>query len=176
MDCAKTLMIEKKVALKYWREVVSITVYTLNEYKSRKVHILPLLNYGMDIHPMWNTTRYLEASVTFLKMIEVQSLMQKSDEGIFLGYSTRSKAYKCLNINTNKVVESANVKFDELVEIQNTENTKKIEEYKTFVYFYEGMHNDGEAATQNDNQQQNPASAESQIVNTKLQKHLEAEL
>ena len=36
----------------------------------------------------------------------------KSDEGIFLGYSTRSKAYKCLNINSNKVVESANVNFD----------------------------------------------------------------
>ena len=37
----------------------------------------------------------------------------KSDEGIFLGYSTRSKDYKCLNVNTNKVVESANVNFDE---------------------------------------------------------------
>ena len=31
----------------------------------------------------------------------------KSDEGIFLGYSTKSKAYKCLNYNTNKIVESA---------------------------------------------------------------------
>ena len=77
--------------------------------------------------------------------------MQKSEEGIFLGYSTRSKAYKCLNINTNKVVESKNVKFDELVKVQNVENTKKIEEYKTFVYFYEGMPNDGEVANKNGN-------------------------
>ena len=38
----------------------------------------------------------------------------KSDEGIFLGYSTRRKAYKCLNVNSNKVVESENVNFDEL--------------------------------------------------------------
>ena len=37
----------------------------------------------------------------------------KSDEGIFLRYSTRRKSYKCLNANTKKVVESANVKFDE---------------------------------------------------------------
>ena len=44
---------------------------------------------------------------------------------------------------------------------QNAENTKKIEEYKTFVYFYEGMPNDGEVATQNDNQQQNLVSVES---------------
>ena len=56
---------------------------------------------------------------------------------MFLGYSTRRKSYKCLNINTNKVVESANVKFDELAEVQNVENTKKTEEYKTFVYFCE---------------------------------------
>ena len=29
MDCARKLMIEKNVALKYWREVVSISIYTL---------------------------------------------------------------------------------------------------------------------------------------------------
>ena len=85
----------------------------------------------------------------------------KSNEGIFLGYSTRSKAYKCLNVNTNKVVESTNVKFYELAEVQNVECTKKIEEYKTFVYFYEGMPNEGEVANQNDNQQQTSISVES---------------
>ena len=30
MDCARTLMMEKNVALKYWREAVSTAVYTLN--------------------------------------------------------------------------------------------------------------------------------------------------
>ena len=30
MDYVKTLIMEKNVALKYWREVVSIVVYTLN--------------------------------------------------------------------------------------------------------------------------------------------------
>ena len=38
------------------------------------------------------------------------------------------------------------------------------------------MPNDGEVATQNDNQQQNPVSAESQTVNAELQTNLEAEL
>ena len=52
----------------------------------------------------------------------------KSDEDIFLGYSTRRKAYKCLNVNANKVLESANVKFDELVEVQNDEFTNKPKE------------------------------------------------
>ena len=52
----------------------------------------------------------------------------KSDDDIFLCYSTRRKAYKCLNANTNKVVESENVNFDEHAEAQNDESTKKLEE------------------------------------------------
>ena len=49
----------------------------------------------------------------------------KSDEGICLGYSTRSKAYKCLNTNTKKVVESENVNFDEFTEVHEVEPTKE---------------------------------------------------
>ena len=44
------------------------------------------------------------------------------------------------------------MKFDELAKDQNVEDTRKTEEYKTFVYFYEGMPNEGEVANQNDNQ------------------------
>lgn len=49
----------------------------------------------------------------------------KSEKGIFLGYSTRSKAYKCLNSNTNKIVESANVRIDEFVELHGDEDKRK---------------------------------------------------
>ena len=37
------------------------------------------------------------------------------DEGIFLGYSTKSKAYKCYNIWLWKIVESINVNIIEVV-------------------------------------------------------------
>ena len=37
----------------------------------------------------------------------------KSDEGIFLGYSSQSKAYKVLNKKTNRVEESVHVVFNE---------------------------------------------------------------
>ena len=40
----------------------------------------------------------------------------KGDEGIFLGYSNKSKAYKCLNFSTHKINESAHVRIDECVE------------------------------------------------------------
>ena len=37
----------------------------------------------------------------------------KSDEGIFLGYSSQSKAYKVMNKRTNRVEESVHVVFNE---------------------------------------------------------------
>ena len=49
-------------------------------------------------------------------------------------------------------MESENVNFDEHVEVQNDESTKKLEEYKSFVYFYEGMTNEEDAINQNRNQ------------------------
>ena len=72
----------------------------------------------------------------------------KSDEGIFLGYSTRSKAYKCLNTNINKVVESANVNFDEFTKVHEVESTKELEQYKSFIYFYEDMPTKEDATNQ----------------------------
>ena len=63
----------------------------------------------------------------------------KSDEGIFLRYSTRCKAYKCLNTNTNKVVESLNVKVDEYSKLHEGEQLQELEDYRTFIYYYDGM-------------------------------------
>ena len=39
--------------------------------------------------------------------------LSRLDEGIFFGYSWKSKAYICYNLRLNKIVERINVKFDE---------------------------------------------------------------
>ena len=77
----------------------------------------------------------------------------KRDEGIFLGYYTRSKAYKHFNANTKKVVESANVNFDEHAKVHDNESIKKLEECKSFVYFYKGMPDAENASNKIGNQQ-----------------------
>ena len=82
----------------------------------------------------------------------------KSYEGIFLGYSTKSKAYKCLNSNTNKVVESANVRVDEFEERGDTSCNKDPEDYNTFIYV-------DDDAPRNPNEQENQASISQQTRN-----------
>ena len=58
----------------------------------------------------------------------------KGDEGIFLGYSCKSKAYRCLNLSTHKIIESAHVKVDEFAEKTEEESKKEPEDYKIFVF------------------------------------------
>ena len=47
--------------------------------------------------------------------------------------------HMCLNNNTKKIVESENVNFDEHTEVQDDESIKRLEEYRSFVYFYDEM-------------------------------------
>ena len=37
----------------------------------------------------------------------------RADEGIFLGYASKSKGYRCYNKRMHKIVESIDVRFDE---------------------------------------------------------------
>ena len=148
IDYARTLMMEKNVALKYWREAVSTVVYTLNRVQIMKgTNATPFeLWYGHS--PNVKHFKVFGCKCYILKESRNDKFDAKSDENIFLGYSTRRKAYKFLNTNTKKVVESANVNFDEHTKVQSNESNKKLEEYKSFLYFYEGMSDEEEDANQ----------------------------
>ena len=58
----------------------------------------------------------------------------KGDEGIFLGDSSKSKAYRCLNLSTYKVIESAHVKVDEFEKRTVEESSKELEDYRRFIF------------------------------------------
>ena len=58
----------------------------------------------------------------------------KGDEGIFLGYSYKSKTYRCLNLSTHKIIESAHVKFDEFAKMTEEESKKEPEDFKRFFF------------------------------------------
>ena len=129
-------MMEKNVALKQWREAISIAIYTLNRVQVKKATEETPFELWYGHSPNVKHFKIFGCKCYILKESRNGKFDAKSKKGIFLGYSTRIKAYKCLNVNTNKVIESTNVKFDDLVEVQNAKNSKKTEEYKTFVYLY----------------------------------------
>ena len=70
-------------------------------------------------------------------------------------------------------MESANVNFDEHAKVQD-DKSKKLEEYISFVYFYEGMTTEEQATNEVGNQQKVLVLVKSQLVNAML--HSKAKL
>ena len=132
-------MMEKNIALKYWREAIIITIYTLNHVQVKKgTHSIAFeLWYGYS--PNVKYFKVFGSKCYILKDLKNGKLDAKIEEAIFLGYSTRRKYYKCLNNNTNKVVESVNLNFDDYTEVHEDEPKKEPKNYRTFMYCYGGM-------------------------------------
>jgi hypothetical protein len=76
----------------------------------------PLMNYGLGGQASVKYFRIF-GSKCYIKNDEdnLGKFDPRSDEGIFLGYSSNKKAYRCYNLILLKIVESANVKIDDLI-------------------------------------------------------------
>ena len=76
----------------------------------------------------WKYFKVFGRKCYILKDVRNGKLDAKHEEDIFPGYSTRIKAYMCLNTNTNKIVESENVNFNEYTKAHENESMKKPKE------------------------------------------------
>ena len=72
------------------------------------------MNYGMEDQPQSNISKYLVVSVTLKGDDNLGKFDSRTDEGIFLGYSSTKKAYRCYNKRLHKIVESVDVKVDDI--------------------------------------------------------------
>lgn len=50
---------------------------------------------------------------------KIRKFGSQVDEGIFVGYSSKRKGYKCYNLRSGKIVETINVKVDESISSTN---------------------------------------------------------
>lgn len=112
-------MIEENVLRVYWREAVSNVVYTLNQ-----MHVKGDTN--KTPYELWfghtPTIKYLKffGSKCYIKRDEDLGKFDSiCDEGIFFGYYTKRKVYRCSNKRLRMIVESSNVKVDEGMERQS---------------------------------------------------------
>lgn len=118
LDTVCTMMIEGKVVHTYWRDAVNTAVYTINRTQLRP---------GVDKTPyeLWfgnvPTVKYFRifGRNCYIKRDDgVGKFDSRIDEGIFLGYSTKRKAYRCFNLRLKKIIESTHVKIDEKFMVQ----------------------------------------------------------
>lgn len=123
IELARTMLSDSSLPKYFWADAVSTACYVTNRvnirpilkktpyelYKGRKPNISHLHAFGCKCFVLNNDKDNLG------------KLDEKSDEGIFLGYSLSSKAYRIYNKRTLVIEESMHVSFDET-------NPTKVEE------------------------------------------------
>ena len=108
------MMQESNIPQTFQAEVVHTTVHILN-----KAHLRP--NIDKTPYELWHgkptSIKYFRVfgSRCFIKNNDKKlgKFDARADEGIFLGYASKSKGYKCYNKTLQKIVESIDVRFDE---------------------------------------------------------------
>ncbi|XP_073268029.1 uncharacterized protein [Populus alba] len=111
---ARCLLYEKKLPLNFWAEAVNTASYLINRMTSRVLADKTPYELWYGFKPSIDHLKVF-GSICYVLKPEVRrrKLDQKVDIGIFIGYSTTSKAYKIYDLNSNKVVVARSVKVVE---------------------------------------------------------------
>jgi hypothetical protein len=113
-EMSRTMLNEHNLPQYFWAEAVNTACYVINRTIIRNT-------LNKTPYELWNNRK---PNIGYFKVFGCKCFVlndrdnlgkfdAKSDEGIFLGYSTNSKAYRVFNKRTMVVDESMHVVFDE---------------------------------------------------------------
>ena len=115
MELARTMLSDSNLPKYFWADAVSTTCFVSN-----RVNIRPILK-----KTPYDLFKGRKPNIAFFHIFGCKCFVlnndkdnlgkfdEKSDEGIFLGYSLTSKAYRIYNKRILNIEESMHVKFDE---------------------------------------------------------------
>nr|GEW73774.1 hypothetical protein [Tanacetum cinerariifolium] len=143
VEAARTILIFSRASLFLWAEAIAIMCFTQN----RSI-----------IHRHFNKTPYelingKKPYISFLHVFEalcypkndredIRKLGAKGDIGFFIGYSADSCAYRVYNQRTNKIMETMNVSFDELLVMAFEQRSSKPGLQSELDLLFEVMYDD----------------------------------
>lgn len=119
----RTMINEYNLATHFWAEGVNIACYVMNISLIRKGKNKTPYEIWKGRTPNISYLRVFGCKCYILNTKEnLDKFDPKSQLGIFLGYSSQSRAYKVYNKTTKTIEESIHVKFDENPSISSIEN------------------------------------------------------
>jgi hypothetical protein len=157
----RSMMNERNIAQTYWVESIHTVVHILN-----KAHLRP--HSKKTPYELWFGR---PTSIKYFKVFGSKCYSKNNDEslgkyddrvdeGIFLGYATKSKGYKCYNKRLHKLIDCIDVKFDEEVSVRdvrsvesNTEDIVEVEDERVQESEREDSESDENTNTQADSNQ-----------------------
>lgn len=113
-EMTRSMLNEYKTSQRFWAEAMSTAAYILNRIILRPILLKTPYELYFGKKPRVDYFRTFGCKVYILNdKDQLGKFDARSQEGIFLGYSINSKAYRIYNNQSLKVEESQNVHFDE---------------------------------------------------------------
>jgi hypothetical protein len=169
---ARSMMNERNIPQTYWVEAIHTAVHILN-----KAHLRP--HSDKTPYELWfgrpASIKHFKVfgSTCYIKNNDenIGKYDDRADEGIFLGYATNSKGYRCYNKRLHKLVDCIDVKVDEELPVRNissdksrTEDTVEDEDEQVQGSEREEAESDEDVNIQTDTSQQKEAKSPLRII------------
>nr|KAJ0205329.1 hypothetical protein LSAT_V11C500228860 [Lactuca sativa] len=107
-------MIHAGLPMSFWAEAVNTTCFTQNPSLIHRIHKKTPYEMLKDRKPDVSFFHVFGCICYILNQRDPRSKFEpKADKGIFVGYSSISKAFRVFHVNRQCVEESIHVKFDE---------------------------------------------------------------
>nr|KAJ0192955.1 hypothetical protein LSAT_V11C800440770 [Lactuca sativa] len=114
IEAGRTLMIHAGLPMSFWAEAVNTTCFTQNRSLIHRIHKKTPYEMLKDRKPDVSFFHVFGCICYILNQCDPRSKFEpKADKGIFVGYSSISKAFRVFHVNRQCVEESIHVKFDE---------------------------------------------------------------
>ena len=115
-EMARVMLLNKKIPQKFWGEAMNTSCHIGNRIYYR-------VGTKKTAYEIWNgkkpKVKYFRVFGSKCYILNDRENLgkfdAKSDEGIFLGYSTSNRAYRVYNKRTKTVMESINVRIDDAI-------------------------------------------------------------
>ncbi|GKC13401.1 retrovirus-related pol polyprotein from transposon TNT 1-94 [Tanacetum coccineum] len=121
VEAARTMLSASKLPLFFWAEAIATACYTQNRsiiiltHEKTAYHIINDRKPSIKHLHIFGYTCYLTRDGENL-----DKMKEKGDPCILVGYSTQSKGYCVYNKRTRLIVESIQLRFDEIKEMSET--------------------------------------------------------
>jgi hypothetical protein len=97
----------------FWADVISTACYISNLiFLCSILHLIPF-EYCFGRKPSVSHLKAFGCKCFILKHGNLDKFESRSSDGIFLGYTPHARSYRVFNLETNTIVESCDVTFNE---------------------------------------------------------------
>jgi hypothetical protein len=113
VEMARTMLDEHRTPRRFWADAISTACYISNQIFLRSIlHLTPFeLRFGRK--PSVSHFRPFGCKCFVMKRGNLDKFESHSFDGILLGYTPHDRSYRVYNLETNTVVESCDMTFDE---------------------------------------------------------------